>query len=205
MTLPVGSLQTNCYIVIDNHSQTALIIDPGDDAEYIKQIIIDHHLKPIDIIATHGHFDHILAAWALQQDFKIPFKINTKDLFLVKRMQETAKYFLNYDILDLPPEIDHQSHLDKTVKLGDNYLEVILTPGHTPGGVALYNKHDACVFVGDTIFAGGGVGRTDFSYSNQDDLRFSIKKILSLPSQTVIYAGHGETTTIKDALHYSKV
>ena len=188
--LSVGALQTNCYIGFDEQSLTAAIIDPGDDAEYIHNVIRDFNLKPHVVVATHVHFDHILAAFEIQHAYKIPFRLHSKDEFLVKRMKESATYFLKREIVEQPPQIQGLLELKKPVKVGTVELEIIETPGHTPGSICLYSKAERILFSGDTLFA-DGVGRTDFKYSSSDDLHLSLEKLLVLPSDTIVYAGHG--------------
>ena len=195
--LVVGQLQTNCYIVADNKEGEAIIIDPGDDAEYIQNALRDLNVSPQQIIATHGHFDHILAAFELQHAYEIPFWIHEKDRFLVERMQETAKYFLHIDVHDLPPKLDMYLVQSQSVAVGEFVMHIVETPGHTPGSVCLYFKKENVLFTGDTIFADGGVGRTDFSYSSADDLKGSIKTILNFSETTQLYSGHGALTSVK--------
>src|SRR3989344_147687 len=103
ITLPVGQMQANCYLVYDKKSLKTLIIDPGDDADYIERIISDHSLIPQAIIATHGHFDHIMAVTELVFAYTIPFKINCEDKFLIKNMFASAKHFINIDSGPPPP------------------------------------------------------------------------------------------------------
>lgn len=172
--LIVGSMATNCYIVED------VIIDPGDDAEYIMSHV---KVKPSMIVATHGHFDHIMAAYAIQLAYNIPFYIHEKDAFLLASMQSSAKHFLGLSHVDPPPVA---SVMPK--------LPFIHTPGHTPGSICL--KFGDALFVGDTIFAGGSVGRTDFSYSDKKQLNKSIERIFQLPDTTRIFSGHGEQTNV---------
>lgn len=174
-TLVVGQMQTNCYIT------GGMIIDPGDDAEYI----MDHVREtPTMIIATHGHFDHIMAAYALQIAYNIPFYIHEKDIFLLATMQSSAKHFLKIPVVDPPPKPTPISN-----------IPFIHTPGHTPGSICL-PIGDALI-VGDTIFEGGAVGRTDHSYSDPLALSASIKKILSYAPETRLLPGHGEETTVQ--------
>lgn len=194
VTLQVGQLQTNCYLVIDKKSNKALIIDPGDDADYIERIIADRNCKPVKIIATHGHFDHILAVTELKLAYKIPFLIHKKDEFLVGRMQDSAIHFLGISV-DPPPPIDGFI-TQKVITIGESKLQVIETPGHTPGSICLYSKNDNVLIVGDLIFADGGVGRTDFSYSDHEELKNSLAKIFKLPPETKILPGHGVSSTI---------
>ncbi len=184
-TFVVGSMATNCYIV------DGMIIDPGDDAEYIMSHLT---VKPTMIVATHGHFDHIMAACALQLAYNIPFYMHEGDFFLLSRMQSSAKYFLGLKEVDPPPVPS---------KIKD--LPFIHTPGHTPGSICLYFKKDNILFSGDTIFADGAVGRTDFSYSKPLLLAESVQKILAYPAGTRILSGHGEQTTVKNERSFRMV
>lgn len=196
ITLIVGQLQTNCYLLIDKKTQETLIIDPGDDADYIERIIADFNAKSTLIIATHGHFDHIMAGFELQTAYNIPFLIHKKDEFLVKDLQSRAEHWLKIESPP-PPKIDSFLKEKETIKIGSSMLVVIETPGHTPGGICLYDKSEKVLFVGDLIFENGGIGRTDFSYSSEKDLRKSIDKILKFPQQTRVFPGHGESFMTK--------
>ncbi len=192
--LIVGQLQTNCYLVWEKETNEGVIIDPGDDAEYILNRIKDLEIKPKVILATHGHFDHVLGVFELKMALKIPFLIHRKDLFLLKRVDKTADYFTG--IKDgFVPSADAFLKENKKISFGQNsQLKVIETPGHFPGGVAFLSR--GVVFSGDTLFK-QGVGRTDFSYCSQADLIDSIKnKLFKLPDKTIVYPGHGEETTI---------
>lgn len=194
-TVVVGKLETNCYLLIDEESTEAIIIDPGDDADYIINTISDEEANPTQIIATHGHFDHILAVTELQLAFNIPFLIHKNDEFLVKRMNETARYFTGIEA-GPPPKINAYLTHGQKIKIGSTSFEVIRTSGHTPGSVSLYCKKESLIISGDLIFVGGGLGRTDFSYSNSKDLLASLSKILRLPGDTIILSGHGPETTV---------
>lgn len=178
ITLPVGQMAANCYIV------GSVIIDPGDDAEYIMSHCREN---PTLIIATHGHFDHIMAAFAIQKTYNIPVYLHHNDEFLVKRMNESAKHFLGITT-DPPPDIT------PVTRVSYGGLKVVHTPGHTPGSICLVSK--GMIFTGDTIFAGGGVGRTEHGYSSPEDLRTSITAILKYSAGTVMYPGHGEPSTV---------
>lgn len=201
-SLIVGRLQSNCYLIFDDTTE-ATIIDPGDDADYIIRIIADEGATPTKIIATHGHFDHIMAATELQLAYSIPFLIHKKDKFLVKRMNDTALYFTGIDG-GPPPKIDGYLKDGQRIKIGDSSFAIIETPGHTPGSISLYNKKESVLIAGDLIFAGGGVGRTDFSYSSPEDLQASLSKILKLSKATTMYSGHGPKTTIENERSFHK-
>lgn len=192
--LKVGQLQTNCYLVIDKNQEKATIIDPGDGADYIMRVLSDLNAVPEKIIATHGHFDHILAVKELKLAYNIPFLMNKKDKVLLKWMRKSCKFFTGFNP-GPPPKIDVYLEED-SLKIANHKFKIIHTPGHTPGSISLYFNKVGVVFVGDVIFAGGGVGRTDYPYAKEADLRKSIKKLLKLPENTIVYSGHGEETTI---------
>lgn len=201
ITLVVGQMQENCYLVYDSDSPETIIIDPGDDADYIERIIADNKLLPQIIIATHGHFDHLMAVTELKLAYNIPFKIHKNDEFLVKNMRESAKHFLGI-VTDPPPIIDEFLNPKSHIKIGNHQLEIIEAPGHTPGSCCFYLKKENILFTGDLLFADGGVGRTDFSYSNSELLTDSLKKIFKLPPKTQIYPGHGRNSTLKSEISY---
>lgn len=187
-TLVVGRMAANCYLV------NGIIIDPGDDAEYIISHIT---IQPTMIVATHGHFDHIMAARALQLAYNIPFIMRKADAFLLQTMQLSAKHFLHITT-DPAPKIT------KYIEDGDTIgnFTVMYTPGHTPGSICLYSIKENVLFSGDTIFAGGAVGRTDHKYSSAYQLSESVQKILSLPKNTRILPGHGQATNVRQELNY---
>jgi Zn-dependent hydrolases, including glyoxylases len=188
----LGSLQANCYFLIEEND--LILIDPGDDASFILEEIQRQRLNLKAIFATHGHFDHIGAVGEIQQSFNVPFYINEKDLFLVKRLNETAKYFLGYNPYFLSPKNIKKLN-NKTFHVSRFTFDIIFTPGHTPGSVCFYFEDEKIIFTGDTLFK-DGIGRYDFSYSDKKKLFESLKKILSLPDETIIYPGHGEETTV---------
>ncbi len=190
--LIVGQMRSNCYLVKDKKSSETLIIDPGDDGEYIIEQLTRLTCIPKLIIATHGHFDHIMAVLTISLTFQIPFRLNCKDQFLVENMRKNAQHFLGIDP-GLPPLIDQNLTDKDQLKLGDINFTVIETPGHTPGSVCLYDKRYNILLCGDLMFAQGGVGRTDFSYSDKNVFHRSLLKIFKLDEKTVVYPGHGST------------
>lgn len=195
-TLRVGQLATNCYLFYDKKSLESFIIDPGDDALYIMNRVSDLNLKPEAILATHGHYDHILSVTELKLAYNIPFYAHRNDAPIVNRMERTAEYFSGLKP-DPAPKIDKPLVPGKTLTAGGLSLKIIHTPGHTPGSVCLYYEKENILFTGDTLFADGDYGRTDLSGGDANKLKESILKILALPEETKIYPGHGDETYVK--------
>ena len=180
--LIVGQMHTNCYLVWDEQTLEAAIIDPGDDADYLLNIIKDLGLLPKYIIGTHGHSDHLSALTEIKLALSIPFLLNEKDIFLLNR-------------LSLPSLPDVLLTPETKINFGSETLKVITTPGHTPGSVSLY--FPGLLFSGDTLFY-KAVGRTDLLYSSAKDLQSSLKKLFLLPPETRVLPGHGDETTISE-------
>jgi hydroxyacylglutathione hydrolase len=189
----LGSLQTNSYLVWDKNKQ-AVIIDPADDPEFIADKISSLNVTPLYILATHGHFDHILAVTGLKLIFNIPFLCSQADEFLIKSMTKRAGYW-QADKNTPIPVIDKYINGNEEIVFGEGKLTVVATPGHTPGGVCFYNKNENILFTGDTLF-NQAIGRSDLSYSSPDDLKISVQKLLQLPPNIIVYPGHGLITTI---------
>jgi glyoxylase-like metal-dependent hydrolase (beta-lactamase superfamily II) len=195
--LPVGQLQSNCYIY-QVGKKSAVVIDPGDDDQYIIENLQKSELTPVAILATHGHFDHLLAGFSLQAAFNVPFYMHTADKFLLDRMRQTAIHFKEAD--PGPSPIVTKFFDDKTLELviEDTTLIIITTPGHTPGSVSYFDKNNNVVFVGDLLFADGSIGEVTHAYSDRVKTKSSIKKIVGLPDETVVCAGHGEETSVAE-------
>lgn len=194
--LPVGQLKANCYLVYDSEGENeALIIDPGDDGDFLANRIEELKLKPKMILATHGHFDHIMAAEELALNYKVPFLAHKKDLAIIQRAEQSAKRFVG-EFCGLKPRVTNFLKEGMSLKFGTKFLEVVETPGHTPGSVCFFLPSEKVLFTGDTLFAGGGWGRTDFPYSSPLKLAESIKKVFSFPKETLIYPGHEGTSDL---------
>lgn len=191
-TVCVGELQANCYILAAGDSQDAVIIDPGSQKDKILKALARHKLKATAVINTHGHIDHI----GCDDEFGLPLYAHEEDVKLLKDSRLNLSGFLSRS-LQVKSEIRPLRDGEKLELSGIN-LEVIHTPGHTPGGICLFVKQDSVnmLFSGDTLFR-GSIGRTDFSGADEKTLLKSIKeKLLSLPDDTVVYPGHGPETTI---------
>ncbi|MFA5770434.1 MAG: MBL fold metallo-hydrolase [Patescibacteria group bacterium] len=193
----LGQLQANCYFLIDG--QNCLIIDPADDASFILEELQRQQLNLIGMLATHGHFDHVMAAGEIQQSINLPLLIHEKDVFLIKRLEQTAKHFLGYTPIILPIKKIENLIIENSLKIENFKLKIIFTPGHTPGSCCFYFNEENALFTGDTLFK-EGIGRTDLSYSSKEDLTKSLKKIFKLPRETVVYSGHGEDTILEDEM-----
>ena len=199
---PLGPLAANCYFLIEEND--LILIDPGDEASFIMEEIQRQKLNLKAILATHGHFDHIGAVGEIQLSFDVSFYISKKDFFLVKRLNENAQYFLGYNPYFLPPKnIKELNNKNKTFHISRLTFNFIPTSGHTPGSVCFYFEKEKTIFTGDTLFK-DGIGRTDFSYSNKKELFQSLKKILTLPTDTIVYPGHGKETTIENEINQIK-
>ncbi len=196
-THPVGQMNANCYFIHHPKSDELLIIDPGDDAEFLSEKIIESERKPVAIVLTHGHFDHVMAAFDLQQIFTVPVRMHRADSFLLDRMVETAKHFLGYEIHGLPPVVQYFDTEEQFFH-GSFRITPVHIPGHTPGSVCYMIESINGLFVGDLVFAGGGIGRTDFSYSSMSDLRKSIQKIQSMDKNLIVYPGHDESMFLNE-------
>lgn len=195
--IAVGPLDVNCYILACDDTKEAAVIDPGGDADKIIETIEKEGFKPKFIINTHAHFDHVGGVKTIQEHFNIDFFLHKDDLFLLESINEQSTFFGLGPVLE-PTVNKHVNHQDN-IKLGENNIKVIHTPGHTPGGVCYYVGND--VFVGDTLFA-GSIGRTDFPGSSHEALINSIKEqLFPLDDKVIVHPGHGPSTTIGNEKH----
>lgn len=198
-TITLGELDTNCYIAWCDETKQAVIIDPADAGESIAEQILALQLQPAAILLTHAHFDHVLGTLALQLSFDLPVYLHPADNFLLEGAQKSAEYWLKHSVDPVPPATKALSE-GTIISFGECSLQIIHTPGHTPGSCSFYwqtANEPPILFVGDVIFK-EGIGRTDHKYSKKNDLFKSIEKILSLGS-TRIYSGHGETFMSEDS------
>ncbi|MBN2589086.1 MAG: MBL fold metallo-hydrolase [Sedimentisphaerales bacterium] len=203
-TLVVGDFETNCYCLrSDEKSQGCVLIDTGLDDTDIVRIFEEKQFTPLVLVITHGHFDHIAGLNAMREKFP-DMKV------YMHKLDAAALEDPNVSLACLTGDTFTSRPADLLVKEGDFIeqagvkLQVIDTPGHTPGGISLYSPEDGVVFSGDALFA-ESVGRTDFPGGNSSQLIQSVKeKLLTLPEETKVYPGHGPTTTIAHEKKYNQ-
>ncbi len=191
-----GKYYANCYIIGEKGSCGA-VIDPGDNARDILKIINSMDLDLKFIINTHGHFDHIGANSVIKEETDAQILIHKDDRNFLTDPDKNLSSFMG-ELKITGPSADRLLADGEEIQIGAIKLNVLHTPGHSPGSISLYSKKENVLFSGDTIFS-MGVGRTDFPHSSQKQLSLSIeKRLLTLPAQTLVYPGHGEKTTIDD-------
>jgi hydroxyacylglutathione hydrolase len=189
----VGPLACNCYVVGDAVTRDAIIIDPGGDADELAEFVAQQELKVTAIVATHAHFDHLIAAEHLRRVTGAPFHLHDADRPLLDWMQESGRLFLGVD-LPPPPDVDRGAPEGERLSAGGVALEVLHTPGHSPGSISLV--HESAVFSGDTLFA-GSIGRTDLPGGDTDALVAAVRhKLFALGDDVRVLPGHGPSTTL---------
>jgi len=192
--IPVGALESNCYVLASGEGKEAIIIDPGAEERKIRNVLDRHKLKPAIVINTHGHYDHIGA----DDKFGVPVYIHKLDSAMLKdpMLNLSGMFSLAYGVKSEIKTLEE----NQIIAHDGIELKVLHIPGHTPGGIALVlmkpDKH--VVFTGDTLFC-QGIGRSDLEGGDGELLVKAIKeKLLRLPSDTVVYPGHGPSTTIEE-------
>lgn len=191
---PLGPVQTNCYIVQDGH-KNCLVIDPGEEPTKIIHHIEGALLKPVAILLTHGHFDHIGAVDAIRDHFTIPVYIHENEQHTLTDPQENGS--TRYPGLSLVKNrpADHLIATAGMMDIGPFTFEMRDTPGHSPGSLSFIFKEAGFAVVGDTLFQ-GSIGRTDLPGGDTATLLQSIREqLLTLDDATIIYPGHGGPTT----------
>lgn len=191
-TVVVGPLEVNCYIIGCEETLEGVVIDPGADADRVLAVISKHGLRIVHVLNTHGHFDHIGGNRSIMEAAGADLMIHEADVpFLSRAGESAAAYGLKSKNSPLPDKLLHDGMI---LPVGNLELKVLHTPGHTPGGCCF--QVNGIVISGDTLFA-DSIGRTDFPGGSLETLLKSINcKLMSLPDETIVYPGHGPSTTI---------
>lgn len=189
----------NTYIIWDAASHEAAIVDPGmvnpEETNLIDDFIATHRLSVRYILLTHAHVDHTFGIDILKEKYHVPVLAHKADLPLGQMRGQQAEMF-HLPMKLGPVEIDRFISASTTLNLGNERIEVIETPGHSPGGVCYYVPESSFILTGDTLFQ-GSIGRTDLPGGNHNTLLRSISTgLFNLPDNTVVYPGHGPATTI---------
>jgi hydroxyacylglutathione hydrolase len=197
-TFTFSPFAENTYVVFDEKTREAAIIDPGCYHQYEKeelaQFIENEGLTPLFIINTHAHLDHVFGCAFVKRKYKIPFYLHELDMPVFNDVENRCRTWgiPGYD----PTTVDKHIKEGDIFKIGSIELSVIHVPGHAPGHVAFVNHTEKYIIGGDVLFS-GSVGRTDFPLCSHKALINSIKtKFYTLPDEFVVYAGHNEPTTI---------
>ena len=201
--LILGAYETNCYVLRTSETaQDCLIVDAGLGANKLIRFLQKHKLKPVAIVLTHGHIDHIEGVASLRAEFpdikvhihKLDAEMLTEPYTNLSAMTGAAFSVEPADCL-----LEEQNVIEQA----DIKLSVLHTPGHTPGGICLYSEDEGIVFTDDALFA-DSIGRTDFPNGNMEQLLQSIReKLFTLPDETKVYPGHGPVTTIAHEREYN--
>ncbi len=201
--VPVGMLQCNCSIIGDPETREALVVDPGDEAGRILELLAKHALTVKAIVSTHAHIDHVGGLRKMQQATGAPVLMHGDDMELYRHLDVQAAW-IGMRTPD-PASVDKFLREGDTLRWGRFEANVLHTPGHTPGSISLYlapqpqtkaRAEAGKLLAGDTLFA-GSIGRTDLWGGSPEQILRSIhQKLLILPDETIVYPGHGAATTI---------
>ncbi len=192
--LPIGLVNSNCYLLHDPATKIGVVIDPG--GENLQPLLAEigrHEMQISYILNTHGHFDHVAANAALCAAFPAAqLGLHPDDQVLLQAGGGADWFALSYP----PSPLPGLALIDgATLAVGCLQLQVLHTPGHTPGSVCLYCAQERALFSGDTLFP-GSIGRTDLPGGNARQLTASLQRLLALPDDTIVYPGHGAETTL---------
>ena len=196
----VNPIQENCFVVSDE-TRECVIIDCGavyaDEYDAISRYINEEKLNPVHLLCTHGHIDHVMGNGFVSQTYGIKPEIHAGDEYLITNLREQARSMVGMDYADyIPPVGKYLSETD-VISFGSHTLDIIHTPGHTPGGIVFHCKEEKVAFTGDTLF-NMSVGRTDFPGGSWMQLMDSLKRMKDrLAPETALYSGHGNQTTLE--------
>lgn len=202
----VNMVEENCYVVSDE-SNEAVIIDCGamyeEEYKAIAAYIDKKSLRVVHLLQTHAHFDHILGDSFVYDRWKVLPEMHELEVSNYRGLDQQLLYFLQRPLSIKMPEVGKVFREGDVITFGHHKLEVIHTPGHTPGGVCFWERNENVLFSGDSLFL-HSIGRTDFPHGNHADLVESLRsKVLTLPSETVVFPGHGDSTTIGDEIAHN--
>lgn len=193
-TFEAGPLSANNYLVIDENSKEALIIDCSDYVYEIVETVAQMNLNVKYILTTHGHFDHVLGINEMKEALNAEVYVSKEDVILIENIKQFSKMIQTDKIFEIPV-YDKVYKAGTVFQIGNEKFNVIKTPGHTEGSVSIKGRN--VLFSGDTLFK-DGYGRTDLFGGNADKLIHSITNVIfHLPPETVVYPGHGPCTTIE--------
>jgi hydroxyacylglutathione hydrolase len=191
----VGLFRENCWIIGSRRAGEACVIDPGDEPDQILALARDMGVRITRIVASHAHLDHIMAVRAVAQATSAPFLLHRDDLPIAENMPTAARMWMGAEVPPAPPPDAFPSDGDD-IEVAGLTLEVIHTPGHTPGSVSLYVPEAKLLFSGDTLFR-ESIGRTDMPGGDTAAIMHSItRRLLTLPDETRVLPGHMRETTI---------
>lgn len=202
ITLVVGQHEANCYIVYDENSKEALLIDPGSEKKRCHQALQKLSLKLIGIVLTHGHHDHIGAADALRKQYTCPIMAHKKELPVLS--SPDLNYSNDGSMVPIAITCDRPLTDGDTLILGTYEWVVIHTPGHTPGGMCLLCPSENVIFTGDTVFS-DDIGRTDLKGGDAAAMKRSIQnKVMLWSDSLIVYPGHGDPEQMDKVKGYLK-
>lgn len=188
----------NCYVISDDTNE-AVIIDPGcfypEEKQALKQFIERNNLNVVHILNTHLHLDHVFGNEFVKENYNLPIEANQLDEFWIEKGAAQSRMF-GLELKKPIPGIDKYVYDDEIISFGNHTLKAIHVPGHSPGSIVYYCKEENCMFSGDVLFQ-GSIGRADLEGGNFDDLKENIcSSLFILPNETIVYPGHGASTTI---------
>ena len=194
LQLPLGPLQTNCYLLACNETGTAAVIDPSWDGRLLFDRAATENWTIEQILLTHSHFDHVGGLAEIKELSNASISIHPDAVPMLENAVTAGKLWQM--TIPEPPPADHMLSDGEKILVGNLQLEVLFTPGHAPGHVCFYLKSENVLFDGDVLFR-QGIGRTDLPGGDYDLLMDSIKRrLLTLPEETIVLSGHGPATTI---------